>query len=259
MRKRSLLVAALLLPLASVPAGAQPALGCTRPAQLTAPFAFVSVNGQCTDLSAFIIAQAKGWTLNTQATVGGATVDLRAIFNPDPGITFAGTTVSPSLTATTYAFLFGTAIVPDVYSLAIASVQLSASSVSGTTTVSNSTIYPTYVSGYGTVGVAATNLAVDAGSNDCVASGVGASTTCAVEQNTSSFAPAFYDNVEALVTYTQDNPLSLVSFDGSVTLTRANDVTVTPEPSTLALFGTGLLVLGGVVTRRRDRRHAEPG
>ena len=255
MRKCVLLAAALLLPIAAAPASAQPAIGCARPTRLTSPFAFVAVNGQCTDLSGFIVAQTKGWTLNTRATVGGATIDLNAIFNPDPSLTFTGTTVSPSLTATTYAFMFGTPIVPDMYSLALSSIQFSATSFTGTTTVANSTTYPTYISGYGSNGAVLTNLGVDAGTKNCVASGAGATTDCAAEQNTSSFAPAFYDNLEALVTYTQDNPLSTVKFTGSVTLDQVNAVTTAPEPSTLALVATGLLVLAGGVSRRR-RTHA---
>lgn len=256
MHKRFLLVAAMLLPFASVPAAAQPDLGCARPTRLTSPFAFVSVNGHCTDLSAFIVAQTKGWSLTTRANVGGSVIDLHAVFNPDPSVTFSGTTANPSLTATTYAFLFGTAIVPDMYSLAVASVQFSVTSAAGTTTVANSDTYPTYIAGYGSLGAALTNLGVDAGTQDCVVSGVAASTTCAAEQRSSSFAPASYDNLEALVTYTQDNTLSTASFTGSVTLDQVNEVTVTPEPSSLALFATGLLVLGGYVSRRRDSRHA---
>jgi hypothetical protein len=251
MRKRFLLVTAVLMPLAPVPASGQLNLGCARPARLTSPFAFVSVNGHCTDLSAFIIGQTKGWSLSTRASVGGAVVDLNAIFNPDPSLTFSGTTANPSLTTTTYAFLFGTPIVPDMYSLALASVQFSATSAAGTTTVANSSTYPTYISGYGSVGTALTNLGVDAGSTNCVASGVAASTTCAAEQKTSSFAPSFYDNLEGFVTYTQDNTLSTATFTGMVTLAQVSQVTATPEPSTLALFGTGLLVLGGYASRRR--------
>jgi hypothetical protein len=256
MRKCLLLVSAVLLPLAPVPASAQLDLGCARSAQLASPFAFVAVNGQCTDLSAFIIAQTKGWTLNTRVNVGGSIIDLNAIFNPDPSVAFSGTTANPSLTATTYAFLFGTPIVPDMYALAMASVQFSVTSAAGTTTVANSGTYPTYISGYGSMGTTLTNLGVDAGSKDCVASGVAASTTCAAEQTTGSFAPSFYDNLEGLVTYTQDNTLSTATFTGMVTLDRANQVTVTPEPSTLALLGTGLLVLGGYASRRRERRRA---
>jgi hypothetical protein len=255
MRKRFLLVTAMILPLAPTPAVAQLSLGCTRPAQLSSPFAFVSVNGQCTDLSSFIVAQTKGWSLDTRAKVGGSVIDLRAVFNPDPSVTFTGTTANPSLTASTYAFLFGTPIVPTMYSLAIASVQFTATSAAGTTTVSNSAVYPAYISGYGSVGGALTNLSVDAGTRDCVASGVAATTTCAAEQQARSFPPAFYDNVEALVTYTQDNTLSTATFTGSVTLDQVNAVTTTPEPSTLALFGTGFLVLGVCVSRRRDRSH----
>ena len=253
MRKRFLLVTALLLPLASSPATAQTGLGCARPAQLSSPFAFVSVNGQCTDLSVFIVAQTKGWSLNTRAVIAGSTIDLHAIFNPDPSITFGGTTGNPSLTATTYSFIFGTPIVPDMYSLAVSSVQFSATSVEGTTTVSNSATQPTYIVGYGSHGSTLTNLGVDAGTADCVASGTAASTTCAAEGRTNTFPPAFYDNLEAFVAYTQDNQLSTASFSGSITLDQADAVTVTPEPSTLALLATGLLVLGGYGARRRRR------
>jgi PEP-CTERM motif. len=256
MRKRFLLVTAMLLPLASSPAAAQTSFGCALPAHLSSPFAFVSVNGQCTDLSSFIVAQTKGWSLNTQAVLAGSTVDLHAIFNPDPSITFGGTTGNPSLTATTYAFIFGTPIVPDMYSLAISSVQFSATSAQGTTTVSNSGAQPTYIVGYGSHGNTLTNLGVDAGTADCVASGTAASTTCAAEGRTNTFAPTLYDNLEAFVAYTQDNQLSTATFNGSIRLEQANASTVTPEPSTLALLATGLLVLGGYRARRRPRRRA---
>lgn len=254
MRKCCLFIPALLFLLAPAHVSAQLTLGCVRPAQSTSPFAFVSVNGQCTDLSAFIVAQTKGWSLSTRATVGGATIDLRAFFDPDPSISFSGTTANPSLTATTYAFLFGTPIVPDMYSLALASVQFSATSVAGTTTVANSGTYPTYISGYGSVGATLTNLGVDVGTRNCVASGLAASSTCAAEQRSGTFSPTFYTNLEALLTYTQDNTLSTATFTGMVTLDKVSQVTVTPEPASLVLFGTGLLALGGYASRRRDRR-----
>lgn len=256
MRKCLLLAPALLLSVASASANAQVSLACGRPGPLTSPFAFVSVNGVCTDLSAFIVAQTKGWTLNTRATIAGSVIDLSAIFNPDPGISFTGTTFNQTQGPTAYGFYFGTPIVPDVYSLAIASVRFTATSPSGTTTITNSAASPTYIQGYGSNGATLTSLGVGAGTNDCVASGVAASTACDAEQNARTFAPMFFDNVEAVVTYSQDNLLSTATFNGSITLDKAAAVTATPEPSTLALFTTGLLVLGGIATRRRDTRRA---
>lgn len=64
---------------------------------------------------------------------------------------------------------------------------------------------------------------------------------------TNSFPLTFYDNLEALLTYTQDDQASVASWSGAVTLTA----TVTPEPATIGLIGLGLIVIGGVARRRR--------
>ena len=256
MRHYLLLGLPALLLAAPLPAPAQLALpGCDRPPALTAPFVFVAVNGQCTDLSALVtpVVGGKGWNLLTRVTLFGSTIDLQAAFDPDPGVTFTETTLNPTSEATTYAFLFGLPIVPDFYSSAISSLQLSVTSATGTTTVDNSASYPAYLSGYGTLGGTFTNLGVDLGTTPCVASGVLATATCDPGTATNGFAPAFYDNLEALVTYTQDNVASTATFTGDVTLDRAGDMTVTPEPSTLVLLAVGLAVLGGITTRERRR------
>jgi hypothetical protein len=251
MRKPFLLAVAGLLYITPTAASAQVPGTCVRPVRLSSPFAFLTVNGVCTDLSAFVTPLAKGWGLTTRATVGGSIVDLSALFNPDPDISFTGTTLNLSTATTTFAFLFGTPIVPDFYSEAVSSIQFSASSVTGTTTVDNSASYPTYISGYGTVALAPTNLGVDAGTAPCIASGDAATTDCPAETAANSFAPTFYDNLEALVTYTQDNIGSTASFTGRVVLERIPDVTTTPEPATMSLLGSGLLVLGAFVSSRR--------
>jgi hypothetical protein len=252
MRKSFLLAIPALLLAAPASSSAQIALpGCERPATLTAPFAFVSVNGQCTDLSA-LITRAEGaavWNLDTHLTLAGSEIDLHAIFDPDPFITFGGTTLNPVDAAVTYAFLFGTPIVPDFYTSATSSLGFSVTTPMGTTTVANSAIYPTYLSGYGTVGLAATNLGVDLGTTPCVATGTGVTTTCNQGMASSSFAPTFYDNLEALVTYTQDRTASSVAFTGAVTLNQAT--VVIPEPATLLLVGIGLIGIGATARHRR--------
>jgi hypothetical protein len=210
------------------------------------------VNGVCNDLSTFIVRQAKGWSLVTRAIIGGATIDLSAVFNPDPGISFSGATLNPTPEALTYSFLFGTPIVPDVYSEAISSVQFTATSAQGTTTVDNSEVRPTYVAGYGSNGETLTNLGVDAGTAPCVASGIAATSTCAAEGATFTFAPMFFDNLEALVTYTQDNALSSATFGGQVAVAQ---VTTTPEPGSAGLLGIGLFAIAGAASSRRLRRN----
>ena len=252
MRKTFLLALPALLLAAPASSSAQIAFpGCERPATLTAPFAFVAVNGLCADLSPLItrVPGSDLWNLTAHLTLAGSAIDLHAVFNPDPFITFGGTTTNPIDAVVTYAFLFGTPVVPDFYSSATSSLGLSVTTPMGTTTVANSAVYPTYVSGYGTVGAALTNLGVDLGTTPCVALGTGVTTTCDQGMASNSFAPTFYDNLEALVTYTQDRTASTVAFTGAVTLQQAT--VVTPEPTTLVLVGIGLIVLGGTTRGRR--------
>jgi hypothetical protein len=253
MRKTLLLALPALLLAAPASSSAQIALpACERPATLTAPFAFVTVNGQCTNLSALITRASESavWTLTTHLTLAGSEIDLHAIFDPDPSITFGGTTVNTLDATVTYAFLFGTPVIPDFYTSATSSLGLSVTTPMGTTTVAHSAVYPTYVSGYGTVGLTATNLGVDLGTTPCVATGTGVTTTCNPGMASNSFAPTFYDNLEALITYTQDRAASSVAFTGAVTLDQAATV-VTPEPATFLLVGIGLLAIGATTSRRR--------
>jgi hypothetical protein len=254
MRKRFVLAVAALSFVHAAPAAAQATPGCQRPARLEVPLVFVTVNGQCLDLSGFVARAVggKGWNLLTSVNLAGARVDLRATFNPDPSVSFSSTTVNTTSAPMTFAVLFGTPIVPDFYTQALSNGSLSITSATGTTTISNSA-FPAFVSGYGTNGLAATDLGVNVGTSPCTVTGTLATRTCNLGSASGTFAPAFYDNLEAFLTYTQDNLGSTATLSGDVTLDAVTQVTPTPEPSELVLLGTGLSALGGWASRRRRR------
>ncbi|MEO5818217.1 MAG: PEP-CTERM sorting domain-containing protein [Gemmatimonadaceae bacterium] len=261
MKTRTILLAAavLLAPAAAVAQGGLPSCNTnatTSPfgsARLTSPFLWAFVNNECTDLSSYIVSAQGGqvWSVNSPTLqLGAGSVQVRSVFDSDPFITFGATTINLSGSPVTFAFLFGTPVIPGSYDMATSTGGVSVTNgARGTTTVSTSGIHPTFISGYGTVGFSPTNLGVDLGTASCIASGVPftVTTTCNQGTTTNSFGPTFYDNLEGLLTYTQDDLSSVASWSGAVTLT----VSATPEPATIGLFGVGLVAIGGVARRRR--------
>jgi hypothetical protein len=235
----------------SLPAGCGPGGVGTA---ATSPFAWAMINDRCMDLSRWINVTTTGkiWSLSTPVlTVGAGTVQVHGTLNADPFITFGATTTNLTAGPTTFAFLFGTPIVPGFYTNATSTGGVTVTDgARGNTTVSTSGLFPTYISGYGTVGSTPTNLGVNLGTAPCNATGVPFTVTTVCNQGTTanSFPPTFYDNLEAFLTYQQDDLSSVASWSGAVTLTTV----VTPEPATLGLVGLALVFVGGFATRRRN-------
>jgi hypothetical protein len=224
----------------------------------TVPLLYACVNAECHDLSRFIerIPDEKTiYGINTgelPIEFADGSVRVTGVMNPDPFITFGATTLNFIPGPVTYAFLFGTPIVPGTFSGATSTGGVTVTNgLSGTSSAASPGIYPTYISGYGTVAIVPTNLGVDLGTATCTA-GPGApatmTTVCGQGTLASSFAPTFYDNLEALLTYTQSDIASVVSWSGAVTLDPT--VTIAPEPTLLLLGGTAL---AGFAARRRRR------
>lgn len=210
------------------------------------PYALLLVGDRVIDLSDQF-ARIPG-SVRSRLTVDlnqyGIGRSVSALVDPDPFITFGATTTNLVAGPVTYSFLFGTPVVPGNYTNATSSGGVSLTNgVSGTSTVSSPGVYPTFISGYGTVGMTATNLNVDNGTGTLTASGPPATVTVTRTFSTvsNSFAPTFYDNLEALLTYNQDDIASVASWSGSVTL----DV---PEP---AIGAAGMVIVGLVIGRRR--------
>jgi hypothetical protein len=274
-RKATLVAAMLLVPAASwaqspipIPDIGFPDVPCPAPGgistrTLSGPFVLALAIAQgetvCRDLSGSIRAlddlgklYVLGGATGVSVDLGFGTAIVSALFNTDPFITFGATTTNVVAGPVTYAFLYGTPIVPGFYTTATSTAGVSVTNgAGGTAIVSSPGIYPTYVSGYGTLGATATNLGVDLGTAPCIA-GPGApatvTNTCNYGTTVNTFAPTFYDNLEALLTYNQTDVSSVASWSGAVTL----NATAVPEPATVTLMVTGLLVIAGVArgTRR---------
>jgi hypothetical protein len=214
-----------------------------------APFAMMFLNGQSVDLSGCLTPVGKLWRLDASFFSAIGEGDVTATMNPDPFITFGATTTNLIAGPVTYAFLFGTPIVPGLYTNATSTGGVSVTNgASGTANVTSPGLYPTYISAYGTVGLVPTNLGVDLGTTTCTAGPAAPFTdteTCNYGTTANAFGPTFYDNLEALLTYNQDDASSVASWSGAVTINAV------PEPSSIALTVTGVLALAGVAVRRR--------
>lgn len=151
---------------------------------------------------------------------------------------------------TYYEFLFGTPIVPDLYTTATSILSVTVtSSPNSVATVSLDGIYPSYLSGSGTWGVTATPLGVDLGTTVCTSSG-GVANTCNFGFATNTFPATFFDGLEARLAYSQTGLGSVAAWSGRVEITN-DPVAPVSEPASMLLLGTGLAAAG--VRRWRQR------
>jgi hypothetical protein len=174
-----------------------------------------TINGTNTDISSCIFTNGKVATLSAFIFGGAGSADVHAVLNSDPFITFGATTNKPDYrygdicilirNADSSGSLFGSEQVPGGVTVTDGARR--------NTTVATSAIFPTFISGYGTLGLVPTNLGVNLGTTPCVAAGAPAAVTntCSYGTASNTFAPTLYDNLEALLTYTQNDLGSVAS------------------------------------------------
>jgi hypothetical protein len=161
-----------------------------------------------------------------------------------------GATVTPIVAGpTTYTFVFGAAVPPGLYSYATSVAELTLTpGLTGEATVDVGAVYPTYLSGYGMDGALSTNLGVDLGSAPCVA--LRDPVTCQFALVSNTFAQSFYDSLQAQLTFRVTGQGATAVWTGSVTLESSPPANA-PEPATLALLATGMMVASCARRRRR--------
>jgi len=216
--------------------------------------ATVQVNDELLNLSKCIVDLGKFSILQARFTTDAGSGRVDALMNTDPFITFGASTINAVPGPVTYTFTFGTPIVPGFYDTATSTGGVTITNgIGGTSNVTNSAVRPTYITGYGTLGGFPTDLGVGLGTATCTA-GPGApgtkTTTCDQGGASNTFAPTFYNNLEAVLTYQQDDIASTVGWTGGITLTAAG----VPEPASMSLVAMGMLLAGacGIVRRRRS-------
>jgi hypothetical protein len=254
-RRVAFLLAASLL----TPFGARAQLPDPTPAPLcpvrdaavaAAPMIEVRVGGLCFDLSSFLglipgSSKLIGTTLQNIGLGNLAIIQaLTVVMNPDPFISAGFSTQHLAPVPLTYDWLFGLPITPDLYDEARSEVEVAMVPGIGAATVSTG-LYPTYISGYSNL--FATNHGVDLGTTTCTA---GVNSPCDYGVATNTFPPTLYADLEARFSYTQDGLLGIASWAGRVDLISSAAV---PEPSSVLLVLSGVLVIAGASAARRRR------
>lgn len=223
-----------------------------------APYAFVVVGETCTNLTPFMsldVASGLFRVAIADVPVAGGVVDrMTATFKADPFISFGTVTTNLTPGPITYSFLFGTPIVPGLYTNATSTGSVTVTSGQGGSATVAQNGAAEFIRGYGSNGMLLTSLGVDIGTGTCTATR--SPTTCdypppAGGPAENTFAPTFYDNLEVLLTYTQTDAGSTVAWSGHVELLASTSMV--PEPATVGLVATGLAALAGVGAARRRR------
>jgi hypothetical protein len=201
----------------------------------------------------FELGDRKVISFERSLSLGGlADIVVFGTYNTDPFISFGATTTSLVPSPVTFSFLFGTPVVPDFYNTATSTGSLTLTPGATDALVENSVVYPTYISGIGTLGLVPTNLGVDLGTADCSASVLTGAETCPQGSTTNTFPLTFYDNLEALLTYSQTGLGSIAAWDGRVDLINdpAGPGGRVPEPASVLLVATGAVA---ALIKRRAR------
>lgn len=219
------------------------------------PLLYACANDECRDLSGGIQRIVESGTgkvffgfAGLEASFAAGTLVLDGFYNTDPFIVFGVSSTIIADDPVTFSILLGTPVVPGLYNVATSAGGVAVTTgANGAGAVSSGAIQPSFIAGYGTLGAVPTDLGVGLGAAPCVA-GPGAAATETCDQGTLSnlLAATFFDNLEALLTYTQTGSGSVASWSGAVVL-EAQRV---PEPALLALLSGGIVA---VVWRRRRR------
>ncbi|BCS35127.1 hypothetical protein TBR22_A43530 [Luteitalea sp. TBR-22] len=227
-------------------------LGTAHPAQASTivpgPFLTVCANTECVEVpDAFAPVNDSVSTVETRLQLAGSTVVISGLVDRDPFIAFTVMTTNFVPSPLTFSILFGTPIVPANYRYAVSSLSATVSSTPTTAAVVSSPgTYPTFLSGYGTLGAAPTNLGVDLGTTSCASAAGNAPTTCAYGSTSNTFSPTAFDGMRALLTYQQTGGGSMAAWQGRVDLLE--QAPPVPEPGTLAML---VVALGAPLVRRR--------
>jgi len=228
-----------------------PPIGATVVQQAVAT---ATIGSQTFDLMQCWTRLDKYFSVDALVTSAQGSATIHVLLNPDPFVNFSIATTNFVAGPTLFQFTFGTPIVPGFYSSANSSLGGSVTDgPAAEVTVTNSGTDP-FLVGNGTVAGLPVppsipgNLGVDIGTGPCV-TGAAHTRNCpfpSAVAGANSFGPTFYDDLDATVTYLQSGLGSQATFSGSV------ELLATPEPATVALLASGLVLLVGATRRRQS-------